>query len=103
MSLLTGKPRSATVSTIESTSVFTLIRVDFQKLLTQHAEIFVALAKVLAYRLEDVTKQVGIDFVSLGKLNMDPPVLGLLPQPLMTLHKVVPSACTSNSVTLTMA
>src|SRR5712691_10429938 len=33
MSLLTGKPRSATVTTVESTSVFTLTRADFRNVL----------------------------------------------------------------------
>src|SRR5947199_2115477 len=36
MSLLTGKPRSATVTTVQPTVVFTLTRADFRNLLTQH-------------------------------------------------------------------
>src|SRR5262245_64539582 len=60
MSLLTGKPRSATVTTVEPTVVFTLTRADFRNLLTQHPEISLGLARILAERLEDATKQVGI-------------------------------------------
>ena len=102
MSLLTGKPRSATVTTVQPTTVFTLTRADFRNLLTQHPEISLGLARILAERLEDATKQVGIDFVSLQKSNFDPRVVGLLPQSLIMLHKVVPVAYVNNAVTLAM-
>src|SRR5215468_34122 len=102
MSLLTGKPRSATVTTAEPTVVFTLTRADFRNLLTQHPEISLGLARILAERLEDATKQVGIEYVNLFKGKFDPRVVGLLPQSLCQLHKVVPIAYVNNSVTLAM-
>src|SRR5919206_3374743 len=102
MSLLTGKPRSATVTTVQPTVVFTLTRADFRNLLTQHPEISLGLARILAERLEDATRQVGIDFVNLQKANFDARVVGLLPQSLILLHKVVPVAFVNNSVTLAM-
>src|SRR6478672_12824266 len=102
MSLLTGKPRSATVTTVQPTVVLTLTRADFRNLLTQHPEISLGLARILAERLEDATKQVGIEYVNLFKGKFDPRVVGLLPQSLCTLHKVVPIAYANNSVTLAM-
>src|SRR5213075_13050 len=102
MSLLTGKPRSATVSTVQPTVVFTLTRADFRNLLTQHPEISLGLARILAERLEDATKQVGIEYVNLFKGKFDPRVVGLLPQSLCMLHKVVPISYVNNSVTLAM-
>src|SRR5215475_1526806 len=102
MSLLTGKPRSATVTTAQPTVVFTLTRSDFRNLLTQHPEISLGLARIMAERLEDATKQVGIEYVSLFKGKFDSRVVGLLPQQLCLLHKVVPIAFTNNSVTLAM-
>jgi len=102
MSLLTGKPRSATVTTVQPTVVFTLTRADFRNLLTQHPEISLGLARILAERLEDATKQVGIEYVNLFKGKFDPRVVGLLPQQLCILHKVVPVAYVNNSVTLAM-
>src|SRR6478609_1699954 len=102
MSLLTGKPRSATVTTVQPTVVFTLTRADFRYLLTQHPEISLVLARILAERLEDATKQVGIEYVNLFKGKFDPRVVGLLPQSLCLLHKVVPIAYMNNSVTLAM-
>src|SRR5438128_8668348 len=102
MSLLTGKPRSATVTTVQPTVVFTLTRADFRNLLTQHPEISLGLARILAERLEDATKQVGIEYVNLFKGKFDPRVVGLLPLALCLLHKVVPIAYVNNSVTLAM-
>ena len=102
MSLLTGKPRSATVTTVQPTVVFTLTRADFRNLLTQHPEISLGLARILAERLEDATKQVGIEYVNLFKGKFDPRVVGLLPQALCTLHKVIPISYVNNSVTLAM-
>src|SRR5436309_529419 len=102
MSLLTGKPRSATVTTVQPTVVFTLTRADFRNLLTQHPEISLGLARILAERLEDATKQVGIEYVNLFRGKFDPRVVGLLPQALCQLHKVVPISYVNNSVTLAM-
>src|SRR6266850_7723996 len=102
MSLLTGKPRSATVTTVQPTVVFTLTRADFRNLLTQHPEISLGLARILAERLEDATKQVGIEYVNLFKGKFDARVVGLLPQSLCVLHKVVPISYVNNSVTLAM-
>jgi type IV pilus assembly protein PilB len=102
MSLLTGKPRSATVTTVQPTVVFTLTRADFRNLLTQHPEISLGLARILAERLEDATKQVGIEYVSLLKGNFDPRVVGLVPQAVVQLHKVVPISFINNAVTLAM-
>src|SRR5438270_3903222 len=102
MSLLTGKPRSATVTTVQPTVVFTLTRADFRNLLTQHPEISLGLARILAERLEDATKQVGIEYVNLFKGKFDARIVGLLPQSVCVLHKVVPISYVNNSVTLAM-
>src|SRR5437016_1888756 len=102
MSLLTGKPRSATVTTVSPTVVYTLTRADFRNLLTYHPEISLGLARIMAERLEDATKQVGIEYVNLFRGKFDPRVIGLLPQQLCLLHKAVPIAYVNNSVTLAM-
>jgi type IV pilus assembly protein PilB len=102
MSLLTGKPRTATVTTVQPTSVFTLTRADFRNLLTHHPEISLGLARILAERLEDANKQVGIEYVNLFKGKFDARVIGLLPQSLCLLHKVLPISYVNNSVRLAM-
>src|SRR5678815_3044213 len=79
MSLLTGRPRSATVMTVQPTVVFMLTRADFRNLVTHHPEISLGLAHIMAERLEEATKQVGIEYVSLFRGKFDPKVVGLLP------------------------
>src|ERR1700730_8648766 len=102
MSLLTGRPRSATVTTVQPTVVFVLTRADFRNLLTRHPEISLGLARILADRLEDVTKKVGIEYVNLFKSKLDATVVGMVPQALCALHKVIPIAYVNNCVTLAM-
>src|SRR5262245_516943 len=102
MSLLTGKPRSATVMTVQPTVVYMLTRADFRNLVTHHPEISLGLAHIMAERLEDATKQVGIEYVNLFKGKFDPKVVALLPQSLCLVHKVIPIASANNSVTLAM-
>src|SRR5437899_12092895 len=102
MSLLTGKPRSATRTTLQPTVVFALTRADFRHLLTQHPEMSLGLARILAERLEDATKQVGIEYVNRFKGKFDPRIVGLLPQSLCLLNKLVPIAYVNNAVTLAM-
>jgi type IV pilus assembly protein PilB len=102
MSLLTGRARSATVTTVQPTVVLTLARTDFRNLVTLHPEISLGLAKILAERVEDATKHVGIDFINLQRSNFDPRVVGLVPQTLILQHKVVPVAFINNSITLAM-
>jgi len=102
MSLLMEKPRTATIIALEATTVLTLGRSDFRNLLVQDPEVSLALARMLAQRLDEATKEVGIEYVNLRRLNLDPHVVGLLTQAVIQLHKVVPIAFTRNSVTLAM-
>src|SRR5215471_2049217 len=102
MSLLTGKPRTATVTTVQPTVVYTLSRADFRNLLTHHPEISLGLARIMAERLEDANKQVGIEYVNIFKEKFDARVVGLMPQSLCLLHKVIPLSYVNNSVRLAM-
>jgi type IV pilus assembly protein PilB len=103
MAMLTGKPRTATVTTVEPTSTLTLTRGDFRVLLTEHAEIALSLARILAERLDEANRQIGIDFINLHKSKFDPRVVGMLPHSLMLLHKVIPVSFMSHNNALTLA
>ena len=103
LSLLTGRPRSATVNTLEPTSILSLTRADFRTLLIQYPEISLGMARVLAERMEESNKKVGIEFVSLTKNpNFDPEVVGMIPVNILNQHKVVPIVLSGNSLTLAM-
>ncbi len=102
MSLLTGKPRSATVRTMESTVCSVLENRDFEELILQNPKAAMALSRVLAARLEESNEQAGIEYVNLRRLQFDARVLSLLPQPMILQHKILPAGYTNNRLTLAM-
>jgi type IV pilus assembly protein PilB len=102
MALITGKPRTASVVAVQPTTCAVLERSDFQRALQDHPEIALALARVIAERLENANRNAGIEFVSLSRLKIDPRVLTLLPQPLVNAHRCVPISFINNRLTLAM-
>ncbi|HTK94688.1 MAG TPA: ATPase, T2SS/T4P/T4SS family [Terriglobales bacterium] len=102
MSLLTGKPRTASVTAVQPTTCAVLEQKDFQELLMQYPKIGIALTTILAERVEAASQQVGIEFIALSKMNFDVRVLQLLPQTMMLQHKVIPVAFANNRLTLAM-
>src|SRR5438105_10108778 len=102
MSLLTGKPRTATVTTTQPTTCAVLEQKDCQDRLLQYPKIGLALTTILAERVEAASQQVCIEFINLGKMNFDPRVLSLLPQTMMIQHRVIPVAFANNRLTLAM-
>jgi type IV pilus assembly protein PilB len=102
MSLLTGKPRTATVQTTQPTTCAVLEQTDFQDLLLGYPKIGLALTTILAERVEAASQQVGIEFINLSRMNFDARVLSLLPQTMMLQHRVIPVAFANNRLTLAM-
>ena len=102
MSLLTGKPRTATVMAVQPTTCAVLEQNDFQQLFMAYPKIGLALTTILAERVEAASQQVGIEFVNLAKVSIDPRILELLPQTMMVQHKVIPVSFANNRLTLAM-
>jgi len=102
MALLTGKPRTASVTSVQPTTCAVLEQADFHDLLMQYPKIGLALTTVLAERVENASQHVGIEFINLAKMHFDPRVLGLLPLPMMLQHKVIPVAFINNRLSLAM-
>ncbi len=102
MALLTGKPRAATVSTMEPTMCAVLEQSDFEDLLLSSPKIGLAMSRVLAERLEESNQQAGIEYVNLRRLAFDPRVLSLLPQQMILQHKILPAGFANNRLTLAM-
>src|SRR3954471_12451039 len=96
MSLLTGKPRTASVSALQPTTCAVLEQKDFQELFLQYPKMGLALTTILAERVETASQQVGIEYINLAKLNIDPRVLELLQQPMMVQHRIIPVAFMNN-------
>ncbi len=102
MALLTGKPRTATVSTLEPTMCAVLEQSDLEDLLLSNPKVGLAMSRVLAERLEESNEQAGIEYVNLRRLAFDPRVLSLLPQQMILQHKILPAGYANNRLTLAM-
>ena len=102
MALLTRKPRTASVIALEATTCGIIEQSDFDQLLAEHPAAVKAMMAALAERLEAANRHAGIDFVNLSRVKIDPRVLRLLPQALVSEHKVVPIAFANNRLTLAM-
>ncbi len=102
MSLLTGKPRTASVSALQPTTCAVLEQKDFQDLFMSYPKIGLALTTILAERVESASQQVGIEFINLAKMQIDPRVLELLPQAMLVQHRVLPVSFANNRLTLAM-
>src|SRR4051812_42495920 len=90
MSLLTGKPRTASVTALQPTTCAVLEQKDFHDLFMQYPKIGLALTTILAERVESASQQVGIEFINLSKMQIDPRVLQLLPQAMLVQHRCLP-------------
>ena len=102
MALFTRKARNATVIALEPTTCAVLEYEGLRRVIEEHPSVSLGLVAILADRLEVADRHVGIDFVNLARLKIDPRVLKLLPQALITQHHVVPIAFCNNRLTLAM-
>ena len=103
MALLNETPRSATVLVAtQQTIVLLLEKSDFNELLVSYPSISFSLNRVLAGRIEEMNLQKGLGFISLSRLKPDPDILGLIPEQIVSVHKVLPVAYSHNTLTLAM-
>jgi type IV pilus assembly protein PilB len=102
MALLTRRPRAASVVAIEATTCGIIEQSDFDQILAEHPAAVRAMMAALADRLEAANRHVGIDFVNLSRVKIDPRVLRLLPQAIINEHRVVPISFANNRLTLAM-
>ena len=102
MALLTTKPRGASVIALEATTCAVLDRPLFETMMRSLPAFALSITGALAERLDRANQHVGVEFMSLARVKVDPRVLTLLPQPLVNEHRVVPVAFCNNRLTLAM-
>ena len=102
MALLTRKPRTASVVALEATTCGILDQSDFDQLLAEQPSAARAMMSALAERLDAANRHIGVDFVNLSRVKVDPRVLRLLPAAIVNEHKVVPISFANNRLTLAM-
>jgi CRP/FNR family transcriptional regulator, cyclic AMP receptor protein len=92
MSLLSGKPRSATIIASEPTEVYKLPKKEFDAVLAGNPSISLAMNRIFAARIEEMNLNRGLSMVSLAKLNLDREILSLIPEQFLLRHRVPPLA-----------
>ena len=102
MALLITKPRGASVVALEATTCAVLDRPLFETMMRSLPAFALSITGALAERLDRANQHVGVEFMSLARVKVDPRVLTLLPQPLVNEHRVVPVAFCNNRLTLAM-
>jgi type IV pilus assembly protein PilB len=102
MALLTKKPRGASVVALEATTCAVLDRVLFEAVMRSLPAFALSITGALAERLDRANQHVGVEFINLSRVKVDPRVLTLLPQTLVNEHRIVPVAFCNNRLTLAM-
>jgi type IV pilus assembly protein PilB len=102
MSLLNGKPRSATVIAAEPTEVYILAKKEFEALRVSNPSISFALNRILAARIEEMNLNKGLNMVSLARLNLHREILSLIPEQFLLRHKVLPLGYSAGTLSLAM-
>ncbi len=102
MALLTNRPRTASVVAAEPTACALLTRAAFERVMRGQPDFALALTAALAVRLDRANQRVGIEFINLSRIHVDPRVLSLLPASVINEHKAIPIAFANNRLTLAM-
>ena len=102
MALLTKKPRTASVVALEATTCAALDRPLFEAMMRSLPAFGLSITAALAERLDRANAHVGVEYLNLSRVKVDPRVLTLLPQTLVNEHRVVPVAFCNNRLTLAM-
>jgi type IV pilus assembly protein PilB len=100
MSLLSGKPRSASVRTIEETELLVLPKAAFFQLCRASPDVGLAMAQAIATRLAETSAGARIEFVTLRGRDFSRELLDLIPMPLIRRHRMVPIQIEEGVVTL---
>ena len=89
MAVLTAAPRSATCKAMEPTEVFFLPREAFVRVLQKIPEVAIAVAQVLAERVENLNKERGTTMADISKFKFEPDIYKLVPDRILKVHKII--------------
>lgn len=101
MGLLTGEPRSATIRTLEDTIVYQLPTKVFYTLLNGSAQMAVELAKILAKRVAEMSRnQPSVQSADISKFQFNADLFSMLSENLINQYKIIPLALEEGVLTV---
>jgi type IV pilus assembly protein PilB len=102
MALLTGDPRSATVTAIEPAQAAVLPRKVFDRVLAQLPQVSQTITRGLARRIAQMNRQQGVSFTSLSRREWRPELYAMAPPDLWRRSRMVPVALDGGTLTVAM-
>lgn len=102
MALLTGKPYSLSLTTVEPTILFVLNPENFRTLVSEEPEFSMTLNQLLAEQLISAYDQTGIQLFDLTTVQVEEHLVARIPRQLSLLHKMLPVQQKGRTLTLAM-
>lgn len=90
MAVITEEKRSATCRAVEDTHCLVLWRETFLRIVEKIPDVAIAVAQVLAERVNQLNRERGNQMVDPAQLGFDPDVFKLVPQRILETHRMIP-------------
>ncbi|MFT6629475.1 MAG: type IV pilus assembly protein PilB, partial [Flavobacteriales bacterium] len=100
--VITDSPYPFSAQATEETHLLAIHKNDVRKMMQTLPQVSIASAQIMARRTNRFVAEKGVRYISLGKLNVDPEVLKLLPERLIREHKLLPVAQRGKTLTVAM-
>lgn len=103
MAMLTERPRTATCQAVEPTECILLSRSTFMAIVERIPQVAIAVAEVLAGRVDQLNRDRGDTQVQLSDLRFDPDVYRMIPSRILERHKMIPVSIQGGVLTVACA
>jgi len=103
MAMLTEQPRTATCQAVEPTECILLSRSTFMAIVERIPQVALAVAEVLAGRVNQLNRDRGDTQVQLSDLRFDPDVYRMIPSRILERHKMIPVSIQGGVLTVACA
>lgn len=90
MAMLTEQPRNATCQAMEPTECILISRQTFMAIVERIPQVALAVAEVLASRINQLNRERGQTNVQMSDLRFDPEVYRMIPARILERHKMIP-------------
>ncbi|MBI2374598.1 MAG: Flp pilus assembly complex ATPase component TadA [Deltaproteobacteria bacterium] len=95
--------RSATCKAVEPTTCFLLTRETFHKIVERIPQVALAVAQVLAQRVNQLNRERGKNIVDPSRIQVDPEIYRLVPKHILEAHRMIPLHVKDGALTVACA
>jgi len=102
MALLSKEPTNSSVRAVEPTTCLILPRKVFARICNQLPQVTLGIAATLSVKLNAMSQQQGVSFISLSSMRVDPDAYHLVPAQILQRHRMIPLRMDGATLTLGM-